>query len=69
MFFQNCLWVPGYLKISNFSYPVPENAQPYDDWTFPPCLYHTVADLEIGAIFNFRPFINIIYAKVYNYQK
>ena len=32
MFLQNCLRVPGYPKIFNFGYPVPEitdNAQPY----------------------------------------
>ena len=35
MCLQNCLRVPGYPKISNFKYPVPEitkNVQPY--WTF-----------------------------------
>ena len=32
MFLQNCLRIPGYPKISNFGYPIPEiteNTQPY----------------------------------------
>ena len=67
MFLQNCLQIPGYPKISNFGYPVPEmteNTQPYLDLLYylaPPSIhFYIIIDL-LSFVITTQPYLDLLY--------